>query len=211
MPNEMPWQQSGNFWLDSAAARVKSVGLFFGSFNPIHNGHVALAQAILQKTALQQVWLVVSPQNPFKKATDLAEDRMRFEMVWLATRELPDIEACDIELQLPLPSYTIHTLEALSARYPHIEFTILMGADNWVNFDKWHRYEDILAKYNILIYPRQGSSIPEQLPEGVAATDTPLFNISATEVRNAVKNFEPIRHLVPEVVADYIRNNGLYR
>ncbi|MBP5319155.1 MAG: nicotinate-nucleotide adenylyltransferase [Paludibacteraceae bacterium] len=210
-PNKRRWKPSADFWLDKAACNISRVGLFFGSFNPIHNGHLNLARTLLENTGLEQVWLVVSPQNPFKLSAGLADDNMRYEMAWLATQNLPGIEVCGIELELPTPSYTIRTLDALRVRYPHIRFTLLMGADNWLGFPGWQEYERILASYEILIYPRTGSPMPEHLPEGVRCVEAPTFDLSATQIREAIGRGEPIGQWVPEAVAEYIRRHRLYR
>ena len=135
---------------------MKSVGIFGGSFNPIHTGHIALAKSLCEKAGLDEVWFMVSPMNPFKKAaTDLLDDQLRLEMVKKALEGEPQLQACDYEFHLPKPSYTWHTLQAISKDYPDIRFTLLIGGDNWAAFDKWYHHDDILAHYPIVVYPEK--------------------------------------------------------
>ena len=168
---------------------MKKVGIFGGSFNPIHTGHIALAKSLCEKAGLDEVWFMVSPMNPFKKtATDLLDDHLRLEMVEKA-----------LEFRLPKPSYTWHTLQAISKDYPETEFTLLIGGDNWAAFDKWYHHDDILAHYPIVVYPRQGSSIGE-VPAGVTIVETPLLNISSTEIRQHIKEGKSIEGMVPPCI-----------
>ena len=161
---------------------MKKVGIFGGSFNPIHTGHIALAKSLCEKACLDEVWFMVSPMNPFKKtATDLLDDQLRLEMVEKALEHEPQLKACDYEFRLPKLSYTWHTLQAISKDYPENEFTLLIGGDNWAAFDKWYHHDDILAHYPIVVYPRQGASIGN-VPDGVTIVETPLLNISSTEI-----------------------------
>ena len=179
---------------------MKSVGIFGGSFNPIHTGHIALAKSLCEKAGLDEVWLMVSPMNPFKKAaTDLLDDQLRLEMVKKALEGEPQLQACDYEFHLPKPSYTWHTLQAISKDYPDIRFTLLIGGDNWAAFDKWYHHDDILAHYPIVVYPRKGSDIGE-VPEGVTIVETPLLNISSTEIRHHIAKGESIHGMVPESI-----------
>lgn len=179
---------------------MKSVGIFGGSFNPIHTGHIALAKSLCEKAGLDKVWFMVSPMNPFKKAaTDLLDDQLRLEMVKKALEGEPQLQACDYEFHLPKPSYTWHTLQAISKDYPDIRFTLLIGGDNWAAFDKWYHHDDILAHYPIVVYPRKGSDIGE-VPEGVTIVETPLLNISSTEIRHHIAKGESIHGMVPESI-----------
>ena len=183
-----------------AEEEMKKVGIFGGSFNPIHTGHIALAKSLCEKACLDEVWFMVSPMNPFKKtATDLLDDQLRLEMVEKALEHEPQLKACDYEFRLPKPSYTWHTLQAISKDYPENEFTLLIGGDNWAAFDKWYHHDDILAHYPIVVYPRQGASIGN-VPEGVTIVETPLLNISSTEIRKRIKEEESIRGMVPECI-----------
>lgn len=179
---------------------MKSVGIFGGSFNPIHTGHIALAKSLCEKAGLDEVWFMVSPMNPFKKAaTDLLDDQLRLEMVKKALEGEPQLQACDYEFHLPKPSYTWHTLQAISQDFSDIRFTLLIGGDNWAAFDKWYHYDDILAHYPIVVYPRKGSDIGE-VPEGVTIVETPLLNISSTEIRHHIAKGESIHGMVPESI-----------
>lgn len=186
---------------------MKKVGIFGGSFNPIHTGHIALAKSLCEKAGLDEVWFMVSPMNPFKKtATDLLDDHLRLEMVEKALEKEPQLKACDYEFCLPKPSYTWHTLQAISQEFTDIEFTLLIGGDNWAAFDKWYHHEDILAHYPIVVYPRQGSSVDE-VPEGVTIVETPLLNISSTEIRQRIKEGKSIKGMVPESIEELVIRN----
>ena len=176
----------------------KKVGIFGGSFNPIHTGHIALAKSLCQQAGLDEVWLMVSPMNPFKKeATDLLTDKLRLEMAEQAIADEPKLKACDYEFHMPKPSYTWHTLQALSQDFPHVSFTLLIGGDNWASFDNWFHHEDILSHYPIVAYPRKGCDIGK-VPSGVNIVETPLLNISSTEIRQRIKEGKSIHGMVPD-------------
>ena len=178
----------------------KKVGIFGGSFNPIHTGHIALAKSLCQQAELDEVWLMVSPMNPFKKeATDLLTDKLRLEMAEQAIADEPKLKACDYEFHMPKPSYTWHTLQALSQDFPHVGFTLLIGGDNWTSFDKWFHHEDILSHYPIVVYPRKGCDIGK-VPSGVTIVETPLLNISSTEIRQRIKEGKSIHGMVPDCI-----------
>lgn len=178
----------------------KKVGIFGGSFNPIHTGHIALAKSLCQQAGLDEVWLMVSPMNPFKKeATDLLTDKLRLEMAEQAIADEPKLKACDYEFHMPKPSYTWHTLQALSQDFPHVSFTLLIGGDNWASFDKWFHHEDILSNYPIVVYPRKGCDIGK-VPSGVTIVETPLLNISSTEIRQRIKEGKSIHGMVPDCI-----------
>lgn len=178
----------------------KKVGIFGGSFNPIHTGHIALAKSLCQQAGLDEVWLMVSPMNPFKKeATDLLTDKLRLEMAEQAIADEPKLKACDYEFHMPKPSYTWHTLQALSQDFPHVSFTLLIGGDNWASFDKWFHHEDILSRYPIVVYPRKGYDIGK-VPSGVTIVETPLLNISSTEIRQRIKEGKSIHGMVPDCI-----------
>lgn len=178
----------------------KKVGIFGGSFNPIHTGHIALAKSLCQQAGLDEVWLMVSPMNPFKKeATDLLTDKLRLEMAEQAIADEPKLKACDYEFHMPKPSYTWHTLQALSQDFPHVSFTLLIGGDNWASFDKWFHHEDILSHYPIVVYPRKGCDIGK-VPSGVTMVETPLLNISSTEIRQRIKEGKSIHGMVPDCI-----------
>lgn len=178
----------------------KKVGIFGGSFNPIHTGHIALAKSLCQQAGLDEVWLMVSPMNPFKKeATDLLADKLRLEMAEQAIADEPKLKACDYEFHMPKPSYTWHTLQALSQDFPHVSFTLLIGGDNWASFGKWFHHEDILSHYPIVVYPRKGCDIGK-VPSGVTIVETPLLNISSTEIRQRIKEGKSIHGMVPDCI-----------
>lgn len=178
----------------------KKVGIFGGSFNPIHTGHIALAKSLCQQAGLDEVWLMVSPMNPFKKeATDLLTDKLRLEMAEQAVADEPKLKACDYEFHMPKPSYTWRTLQALSQDFPHVDFTLLIGGDNWTSFDKWFHHEDILSHYPIVVYPRKGCDIGK-VPSGVTIVETPLLNISSTEIRQRIKEGKSIHGMVPDSI-----------
>lgn len=178
----------------------KKVGIFGGSFNPIHTGHIALAKSLCQQAGLDEVWLMVSPMNPFKKeATDLLTDKLRLEMAEQAIADEPKLKACDYEFHMPKPSYTWHTLQALSQDFPNVSFTLLIGGDNWTSFDKWFHHEDILSHYPIVVYPRKWCDIGK-VPSGVTIVETPLLNISSTEIRQRIKEGKSIHGMVPDCI-----------
>jgi nicotinate-nucleotide adenylyltransferase len=190
-----------------------NIGLFGGSFNPIHNGHVRLAKSLLQEAALDEVWFLVSPQNPFKQDQQLLDDDKRLQLVRLALKEEPQLMASDFEFHLPKPSYTWNTLQALEQEYPERKFTLLIGGDNWEAFDKWYRYEDILKRYPIIVYPREGSKVPGVKFQGseIQIVETPLINISSTQIRQRLHEGKSVRGLVNTEVAMVIEQEHLYR
>lgn len=188
-----------------------TTGIFGGSFNPIHNGHIELARRLLSLAGLDEVWFVVSPQNPFKRNEKLLDDELRLEMVRLALAGEPRMKASDCEFRLPRPSYMWHTLQSFAKDYPGREFVLLIGADNWVRFDQWYAAQDILARYRIVVYPREGTPLSGvSLPANVTLADTGLIPGSSTEVRRRIACGHPIDGLVPPVVAEFIRKNKLY-
>ena len=176
---------------------MKRTGIFGGSFNPIHNGHVSLARQLKERAGLDEVWMMVSPQNPLKQSEELLDDDRRLQMVRLALEGEEGIIASDYEMHLPKPSYTWNTLQALSRDYPDREFVLMIGGDNWALFDRWYHAEDIKAQYEIVVYTRTPG-------------DAGFIDISSTEIRERIKAGKSIRKLVPKAVADYIRKEGLY-
>lgn len=175
-------------------------GIFGGSFNPIHCGHIALAKAMLGTAGLDDIWFMVSPQNPLKRQDDLLDDNLRLHMVKAALAGERRLTASDYEFRLPRPSYTWDTLQHLSHDYPDRRFALLIGSDNWQLFDRWYRHEDIIARHHVVIYPRMGSTVDEtSLPEGVTLAHTPLLDISSTEIRRRIALGLPIDGMVPEV------------
>lgn len=191
--------------------RTVRTALFGGSFNPVHFGHLALARQVLAEDLADEVWLMVSPQNPLKAQADLLPEEARLAMALCAVKDLPGIEASDFEFYLPRPSYTYRTLEALETAYPTRCFSLLIGSDNWNIFPRWVHYEKILSCYNLIIYPREGSSVdPASLPENVNLLQAPLFPFSSTEVRNAIRTGKGLESLVPKEVAETIEREGYY-
>ena len=183
-----------------------NIGLFGGSFNPIHNGHIALARQLLTLAALDEVWFMVSPQNPLKQSADLLDDRLRFLLARIALHGEQGLRASDYECALPCPSYTWNTLQHLHHDYPQHTFVLLIGADNWQRFPQWYRGADILRDHQVVVYPRQGSDIdPASLPSSVTLVDTPLLPVSSTDIRQRVRNGAPLRPLVPEPIIPLVR------
>ena len=177
--------------------------LFGGTFNPLHNGHLTIARSVLEQGLADEVWILITPCNPWKKDQILLDDRLRYNMVRDAVKDIHGIEASDYEFNLPKPSYTANTLRHISADYPDREFILTIGADNWVKFDKWRESEFILNNYHIIVYPRKGYEI-KNTPEGIHLLECPLVDISSTLIRQMIKNGEPIDELVPASVARII-------
>ncbi len=187
------------------------IGLFFGSFNPVHIGHLIIANIMAETTDLDKVWMVVSPQNPLKPARGLLHEFDRYDMVRAAVYDHYKIEASDIEFHLPKPSYTIHTLVHLTERHPDKEFRVIMGEDNLVNFVKWKNHQRILEDYGIYIYPRPGAQLSElRTHPNVRVVDAPLLDISATFIRKCVRKQQSVRYMVPDAVEEMIRAKGFF-
>lgn len=177
------------------------IGLFFGSFNPIHLGHTRLARYILEHTDLEQIWLVLSPNNPLKDPQSLLPEQLRYKLAQTALRNEKNILPCDREFTLPKPNYTVNTLRALTAEHPGDEFTLIMGSDNMALFDRWREYKFILEHYSILVYPREGDDLEmlkKRFPE-MKVIEAPLFRISATEIREQLRQGKTSPWLAPEV------------
>lgn len=189
------------------------VGLFFGSFNPIHVGHLIVANYIREFTFLHEVWFVVTPHSPLKLQEDLLDDQLRLEMVRLALKDYEGLFASDIEFRLPRPSYTVETLAALDREYPGKEFYLLIGGDNWAIFDRWKEHERILQQYGILIYPRKGEEVvvASRFQDKVQVVDAPLVEISSTFIRESLKQGKNMRAFLPPGMYEFIVERGLYR
>ncbi|MBO5854002.1 MAG: nicotinate-nucleotide adenylyltransferase [Bacteroidales bacterium] len=192
--------------------RNNKIGLFFGSFNPVHNGHLMLANYIVEYTDLDSVWFVVSPQNPFKDKKSLLEDHHRRDMLEMAVKNDERFEVCDIEFYMPKPSYTIDTLVRLSERYPNTEFYLICGMDNIESFKKWKNYQVILDNYHILVYPRKNYDGGELLNhKSVQVIDAPEIEISSTFIRKAIKNKKDVRYFMPEQSYKYMIDMNFYK
>lgn len=188
------------------------VGLFFGSFNPIHLGHLVIANYMATYTELKEVWFVVSPHNPLKQKSGLADMYDRLEMARLATEQAPHLKVSYIEFKLPQPSYTIDTLTHLREKYPEKQFALIMGADNLASFKKWKNYELLLQNHKLFVYPRPGVDLSEwEKHPSVVITETPQMDISSTFIRNAIKQEKSIQFLVPDAVIDFMDKKSLYR
>ena len=187
---------------------MSSIGIFGGSFNPIHKGHVALARQLLRRAQLDEVWFLVSPQNPLKPQSSLLDDNMRLEMARLALKDEPHLVASDYEFHLSRPSYTWNTLQHLSQDYPQHRFTLIIGADNWQLFSRWRNSRDILANYSVVIYPRDGYPVDETtLPPNVRLVKTRLYNMSSTLVRQLLAERKSVRRYLHPKVIDFIKEN----
>ena len=183
-------------------------GIFGGSFNPIHIGHIKLARQLRQAADMDEVWLMVSPQNPLKQQTDLLADQLRLDMARRAVASEPGIVASDYEFHLPRPSYTWNTLQQLEHDFPNREFTLMIGGDNWHNFQRWYRAADILQRYKLVVSPRRGSDIGQQpdssmtglRAKGITIVEAELLDISSTDIRQRVSEHSPITGMVPPCI-----------
>ena len=189
------------------------IGLYGGSFNPIHKGHTSLAQSLVDQGLVDEVWLLVSPLNPLKQTSgDIAAYEHRLRMAELACKGHKGLRVSDFESHLPIPSYTITTLDAIAATYPQHTFSLVIGADNWDSFHRWYKADEIIANYTILVYNRSGYPLDEaNLPPSVKVVNTPLYDISSTQIREAIKKGErPTDWLSPKVLR-YISESRIYR
>lgn len=193
---------------------MKHIGLYFGTFNPIHVGHLIIANHLAENTNLDEVWMVITPQSPFKKKKNLLDNHHRLELVYRAVERFDKIKPCDIEFGMPTPNYTAKTLAVLSEKYAEKQFSLIMGEDNLKTFHKWKNYEHILSEYQIYTCPRVGE---KEVPEAflthphIHFTDTPIIEISATLIRNSIKLGKDVRPLLPNDVWNYIDEMNFYR
>jgi len=187
-------------------------GLFFGSFNPVHIGHLAIANYMLEFTDLDELWMIVSPHNPFKTKNSLASEYDRIKMVEMAIGENPKMSASDIEFRLPKPSYTIDTLTYLEERYPSKNFILLVGSDNLESFHKWKNYEEILKNYQLYVYPRPGSDLGKYAEyKNIKMVNAPFIEISSSFIRESIKKGKNIQYFLPSKVYEYIKHNNFYK
>jgi len=190
------------------------IGLYFGTFNPIHVGHMIIANHMAEFSGLEQIWMVVTPHNPLKAKSTLLEDAKRLQLVQIATEDFPKISPSDIEFKLPQPNYTVHTLAHLQDKFPQHEFSLIMGEDNLKSLHKWKNYDFILQNHDIYVYPRISSEVEnlefKNHPK-IHMIDAPVVEISSTFIRNGIKNKKNIQPLLPEKVWKYIDHNNFYK
>lgn len=193
-------------------AKGRKIGLFFGSFNPVHVGHMIIANFMIEHSDLNEMWMVVTPHNPHKEKKSLARDRDRLHLVNLAIGDNINIKASDIEFGLEKPSYTVDTLAYLKEKYPHHTFSLIMGGDNLGTFHKWKNYKTILENHDIYVYQRPGYDLGQlQEHERITILEAPLLTISASYIRKQIKDGKSIQYLVPEPVKDYIDGSSMYK
>jgi nicotinate-nucleotide adenylyltransferase len=188
-----------------------NIGLYFGSFNPVHTGHLIIATHILNTANINQVWFVVSPQNPFKLSSSLLNEYHRLHMVSIAIEGETKLKASSAEFKLPKPSYTSDTMVYLTEKHPEHQFSIIMGSDGFQNLDKWKNYEWLIKNFSFLVYNRPGFLVTKTFDAKVQILDAPLLEISSTYIRKLIKEKKSIRFLVPDVVKEEIERNSYYR
>ena len=194
---------------------MKKVGLFFGSFNPIHIGHLILANYILENSDMAELWFVVSPQNPFKDKKTLLKDHNRLDMVQLSVKNYPKMRASNVEFSLPKPSYTIDTLTYLKEKYPDHSFALIMGEDNLKGLPKWKNAEKLIENHQIIVYPRifEGEKQDNEYlkHDNISMINAPIIELSATEIRNMIKNGKNVRPMLPPEVYEYLDGSNFYK
>lgn len=184
----------------------RKIGIYSGSFNPVHIGHLALANYLCEFEGVDEVWFLVTPHNPLKEQDELMDDELRLRLVQLAVEGYPRFRASDFEFHLPRPSYSIHTLEALRRSYPETEFTLIIGSDNWLCFDRWFEAKRIVSEFGLLIYPRPGFEVDEtMLPPHVSMVHAPCIEVSSTFVRQALRQGKDVRFFLPAKVYDEVK------
>lgn len=189
------------------------IGLFFGTFNPIHIGHLVIANHIVEYSDLDQVWFVVTPQSPFKAKASILDNRQRYEMVYRATKDYQNLRPCDIEFHLPQPNYTIDTLTYIQEKYPEHEFNLIMGEDNLKNFHKWKNFELILNNHNIYVYPRHSEEpVKSRFDQHhrIKKVDAPIMELSSTFIRKSKKEGKNVKAMLPEPVWHYLDEMNFY-
>ncbi len=193
---------------------MKKIGLFFGSFNPIHIGHLILANYILEHSDLEELWFVVSPQNPFKDKKSLLKDNNRLDMVQLALKNYPKMRASNVEFSLPKPNYTIDTLTYLHEKFPDVSFSLIMGEDNLKGLPKWKNSEVLIQNHQIIVYPRVFEDRNDEdfvQHENIEKINAPIIELSATEIRNMIKEGKNVRPMLPPEVFEYLDGSSFYR
>ena len=188
-----------------------NIGLYFGSFNPIHIGHLIIANTMLESEGIDQVWLIISPQNPLKPQGSLLNEYHRKHLVDIAIDGAKGLRSSNVEFSLPKPSYTIDTVTYLSEKYPAHTFKIIMGSDSYSNLKKWKNYELLLQDYSVIVYNRPGFEIKKELPATVTQLSAPLLEISSTYIRELIRENKSIRFLVPDGVKEEIERNHYYK
>lgn len=192
----------------------KKVGLYFGTFNPIHIGHMIIANYMVEFSELDEIWMVVTPQNPFKKKSSLLDNNHRLELVYIACEKYPKLKPCDVEFKLSQPNYTINTLVQLEENYPALDFSLIMGEDNLKSFHKWKNYNVILERCFIYVYPRvSGGVVENQFKDHpkIHRVEAPVVEISSTFIRKAIKSGKNITPMLPEKVWEYIDRMNFYK
>lgn len=187
------------------------IGLFFGSFNPVHHAHLIIATHILNENLAEKIWFIVSPQNPLKETKSLLNERQRLHLLNIAIGDNDHMKASDIEFNLPRPSYTAVTLAHLTEKHPNYEFVVIMGGDSFQNITRWKNYEYILANYPILLYNRPGFEIENNLGAKINVVNAPLLELSATQIRKLIKEKKSIQYMLPDAVIDEIEKCGYYK
>jgi nicotinate-nucleotide adenylyltransferase len=190
------------------------IGLYFGTFNPIHVGHLIIANHFAEHTGLEQIWMVVTPHNPHKQKNTLLDDYQRLHMVHLATEDYAGIKPSDVEFKLPQPNYTVNTLAFLVDKYPQHEFSLLMGEDNLKSFHKWKNYDYILQNHDIYVYPRVSEEVEDmefRNHKRIHSIDAPIVEISSTFIRDNIKDKKNVRPLLPQAVWEYVDHNNFYK
>jgi len=183
--------------------------LLGGTFNPLHNGHLAIAESVLEQGLADEVWILITPCNPWKAGQQLLDDHIRYEMVAEAVKDLEHVYASDYEFRLPMPSYTANTLKSLTSDYPDREFILTIGADNWAKFGNWRESDYIRNNFRLIVYPREGYNTGT-IPDGVSLLNLPLLDYSSTRIRQMVKDGVPLKEMVPASVARTISELHLY-
>ena len=187
------------------------IGLYFGSFNPIHTGHLVIASHVVNNTDIQQVWFIVSPQNPLKKTSSLLNEYHRLHLVRLAVEDNQEFRVNDTEFKLPKPSYTIDTITYLKEKYPQHAFSIILGSDSMQNLHKWKNFQQLVSTNRLIVYMRPGFDVSQPTGADIVFLKAPLLEISATDIRKLIKEGKSVRYLLPDKVLAEVEQNGYYK